>query len=128
MPRQFCKGTELNKKILAGVNLLADYTAATLGPRGRNVILKTESGNPVITKDGVTVASYVDLEDPFENVGAQVIKQVSAQTNTSAGDGTTTATVLARAILNQSQRYLVAGMSPIELQRGINLVDSKTFS
>ncbi len=121
LPRQFCKGTELNKKILAGVNLLADYTAATLGPRGRNVILKTESGNPVITKDGVTVASHVDLEDPFENVGAQVIKQVSAQTNTSAGDGTTTATVLARAILNQSQRYLVAGMSPIELQRGINL-------
>ena len=121
LPRQFCKGTELNKKILAGVNLLADYTAATLGPRGRNVILKTESGNPMITKDGVTVANHVDLEDPFENVGAQIIKQVSAQTNTSAGDGTTTATVLARAILNQSQRYLVAGMSPIELQRGINL-------
>ena len=121
MPRQFCKGTELNKKILTGVNLLADYTAATLGPRGRNVILKTENGNPVITKDGVTVANHVDLEDPFENVGAQVIKQVSAQTNTSAGDGTTTATVLARAILNQSQRYLVAGMSPIELQRGIGL-------
>ena len=121
MPRQFCKGTELNKKILAGVNLLADYTAATLGPRGRNVILKTENGNPMITKDGVTVANHVDLEDPFENVGAQIIKQVSAQTNTSAGDGTTTATVLARAILNQSQRYLVAGMSPIELQRGINL-------
>ena len=76
LPRQFCKGTELNKKILAGVNLLADYTAATLGPRGRNVILKTESGNPMITKYCVTVANHVDLEDPFENVGAQIIKQV----------------------------------------------------
>jgi len=121
MSKHYCKGTELNKKILTGVNLLADYTAATLGPRGRNVILKTPSGTPIITKDGVTVANHIDLEDPFENVGVQVIKQASAQTNTSAGDGTTTATVLARAILNQSQRHLAAGVSPIELNRGMAL-------
>jgi len=121
LSKHYCKGTDLNKKILTGVNLLADYTAATLGPRGRNVILKTPSGTPVITKDGVTVANHIDLEDPFENVGVQIIKQASAQTNASAGDGTTTATVLARAILNQSQRYIASGMSPIELNRGMAL-------
>ena len=109
MSKHYEHGTALSQKILNGVNLLADYTAATLGPRGRNVILQSADGKPIITKDGVTVARHVDLEDPFENVGAQIIKQASSQTNSAAGDGTTTATVLAREILEQSQRFLAAG-------------------
>ena len=120
MSKHYEHGTALSQKILNGVNLLADYTAATLGPRGRNVILQSADGKPIITKDGVTVARHVDVEDPFENVGAQIIKQASAQTNSAAGDGTTTATVLAREILEQSQRYLASGMSPIELKRGVD--------
>jgi len=110
----------LNQKILKGVNTLADNVATTLGPKGRNVILQEEGKRPIITKDGVTVAKFVELQDPFENVGAQVIKQASLQTNTNAGDGTTTATVLAREILNRSQKYLTAGASPTDLKRGIN--------
>jgi|TARA_B100000530_G_scaffold321429_1_gene255556 chaperonin GroEL len=120
LSKHYEHGTALSQKILNGVNLLADYTAATLGPRGRNVILQSADGKPIITKDGVTVARHVDVEDPFENVGAQIIKQASAQTNSAAGDGTTTATVLAREILEQSQRYLASGMSPIELKRGVD--------
>ena len=99
MSKEYSNGTDLSQKIMTGVNLLADYTAATLGPRGRNVILQADSGTPIITKDGVTVAKHVELDDPFENVGAQIIKQASSQTNSVAGDGTTTATVLAREIL-----------------------------
>ena len=112
-------GNELNEKILKGVNTLADYVAATYGPRGRNVILSQKDKRPLITKDGVTVASFVELEDPFENVGAQVIKQAAQVTNSNAGDGTTTSTVLARAILTHAQRHLAAGASPIEMRRGI---------
>ena len=96
MSKEYSNGTDLSQKIMTGVNLLADYTAATLGPRGRNVILQTVDGTPIITKDGVTVARHVELDDPFENVGAQIIKQAASQTNAVAGDGTTTATVLAR--------------------------------
>ncbi len=110
----------LNEKILNGVNTLADNVAATLGPKGRNVILQEKGKEPFITKDGVTVATFVHLEDEFENAAAQIIKQASSQTNTTAGDGTTTATVLARAILVQAQRYLSAGASPVELKRGID--------
>ena len=120
MSKEYSNGTDLSQKIMTGVNLLADYTAATLGPRGRNVILQTVDGTPIITKDGVTVARHVELDDPFENVGAQIIKQASSQTNSVAGDGTTTATVLAREILEQSQRYLASGMSPVELKRGMD--------
>ena len=112
-------GNELNEKILQGVNTLADYVAATYGPRGRNVILSQKEKRPLITKDGVTVATFVELEDPFENVGAQVIKQAAQVTNSNAGDGTTTSTVLARAILTHAQRHLAAGASPIEMRRGI---------
>ena len=96
-------GQELNSKVLAGANKLADLVACTLGPRGNNVILKQKDGMPIITKDGVTVSKFVDLDDPFENAGAQILKQASSQTNTNAGDGTTTSTVLARELLNQSQ-------------------------
>jgi chaperonin GroEL len=121
MTKYYKKGNALNEKILKGMNTLADNVGATLGPKGRNVILYDKKQNvPVITKDGVTVAKFVELEDPFENVGVQILKQAAEQSATTAGDGTTTATVLARGILNRAQKYLAAGMSPIELKRGMD--------
>jgi chaperonin GroEL len=113
-------GSSLNGKILKGVNKLADAVSATLGPKGRNVIIHSKGKNPIITKDGVTVANAVEFEDPFENLGAQVLKQVSAVTAQEAGDGTTTATVLARAIVVKAQKYITAGASPVELKRGMD--------
>jgi len=118
--KQFESGRKLNEKILAGANKLAAAVGATLGPRGRNVILKGSNTKPIITKDGVTVARFFDLEDPFENLGVQVIKQASESTNTLAGDGTTTSTILARAILEKAQTHLVTDVSPIEIKRGID--------
>lgn len=120
MSKVYSSHSTLNEKILKGVDTLADNVAATLGPKGRNVILKTKEGNPVITKDGVTVAKFVELDDPFENLGAQVIKQASQVTNSNAGDGTTTATVLAREIVRKAQKYIAAGASPVELKRGMD--------
>lgn len=120
MSKVYSSNSTLNEKILKGVDTLADNVAATLGPKGRNVILKTKEGNPVITKDGVTVAKFVELDDPFENLGAQVIKQASQVTNNNAGDGTTTATVLAREIVRQAQKYIAAGASPVEIKRGMD--------
>jgi len=117
---KFNSRRDLNEKVLSGVNTLADNVAATLGPKGRNVILQEKGKEPFITKDGVTVATFVHLDDEFENAAAQIIKQASSQTNTAAGDGTTTATVLARAILVQAQKFLSAGASPVELKRGID--------
>jgi chaperonin GroEL len=119
--KHYKSGRKLNEAIMNGVDKLADAVGATLGPRGRNVILKNHNQRPLITKDGVTVARFVEFEDPFEDLGAQVIKQASEVTNATAGDGTTTATVLARAILQKSQTHLVTGASPIELKRGIDL-------
>ena len=113
-------GNNLNSKILSGVNKLADAVSTTLGPKGRNVILQAKGKNPVITKDGVTIANFLELEDPFENVGAQVIKQASSVTATEAGDGTTTSTVLARSIIVNAQKYITAGASPVELKRGMD--------
>lgn len=110
----------LNEKLLNGVNKLADNVATTLGPKGRNVILQEKGKDPFITKDGVTVSVFVHLEDEFENAAAQILKQAASETNTVAGDGTTTATVLAREIFSQAQKYLTAGASPIELKRGID--------
>jgi chaperonin GroEL len=121
LSRAYNSETELQQKIMNGVNTLADNVASTLGPRGRNVLLQEKGQMPFITKDGVTVAHFVSLEDPFENAAAQVIKQAAIQTNSDAGDGTTTATVLARAILREAQRYIASGVSPIELQRGIDV-------
>ena len=119
--KHYNQGFSLNQKILEGVDILADNVATTLGPRGRNVALYHKEQNvPVITKDGVTVAKFIELEDPFQNLGAQVIKQAAEQSVANAGDGTTTATVLARAILKGSQRYLTSGVSPVELKRGID--------
>ena len=120
MTKVYDNNKTLNEKILKGVNTLANNVAATLGPKGRNVILQSKEGRPIITKDGVTVAKFVELEDPFENLGAQVVKQASSVTNTTAGDGTTTATVLARAILEYSQKHLAAGASPVDMKRGMD--------
>jgi chaperonin GroEL len=119
--KHYDNGTSLGEKILRGVNQLADNVASTLGPRGRNVILQEPGGNPIITKDGVTVAQFVNFEDPFENAAAAVIKQAAAQTNSMAGDGTTTATVLAREVLREAQRYIASGASPVELKRGMDI-------
>ena len=119
--KNFESGRKLNEKILDGVRKLADAVGTTLGPRGRNVIIKGHNTRPIITKDGVTVAKFVDLADPFENLGAQIIKQASESTNSNAGDGTTTATVLARAIMEKAQIHLSSGVSPIELKRGIDI-------
>ena len=120
MTKHLDSDQSLHRKLLSGVNKLADNVAATLGPKGRNVILQGKNGIPVITKDGVTVANFLNLDCPFENVGAQIIKHAASQTNTTAGDGTTTSTVLARAILDKSQKYLATGASPIELKRGMD--------
>lgn len=119
MTKHYDSGTEMIRRILEGVNTLADNVASTLGPRGRNVILQENKKRPIITKDGVTVADFIDLEDPISNAGAQIIKQAAAQTNIDAGDGTTTATVLARAILVESQKFISSGVPPTELRRGI---------
>jgi len=120
MSREYDDNQSLQQKIIRGANILADNVASTLGPRGRNVLLQEKGKTPFITKDGVTVAAFVSLDDPFENAGAQIIKQAAVETNNCAGDGTTTSTVLARAILSESQRYIASGISPIELQRGID--------
>jgi chaperonin GroEL len=119
--KHYTQGQALNQKILEGVDILADNVATTLGPRGRNVALyHKEQNTPVITKDGVTIAKFIELDDPFQNLGAQVIKQAAEETVNAAGDGTTTATVLSRAILKGAQKYLTAGVSPVELKRGID--------
>ena len=119
--KHYNQGQTLNQKILEGVDILADNVATTLGPRGRNVALyNKEQDTPVITKDGVTIAKVITLDDPFQNLGAQVIKQAAEETVNSAGDGTTTATVLSRAILKEAQRYCTAGVSPVELKRGMD--------
>ena len=121
MGREYDDNQTLQQKIIKGANTLADNVASTLGPRGRNVLLQEKGKQPFITKDGVTVAHFVALDDPFENAGAQVIRQAAIETNNVAGDGTTTSTVLARAILRESQKFIATGASPVELQRGIDL-------
>ena len=120
MSKVYSSNLDLQQRLLNGVNKLADNVAVTLGPKGRNVILSRKEGSPVITKDGVTVANFVDLEDPIENAGAKILKQAASETNSHAGDGTTTSTVLAREIIRNSQKYLIAGSSPIELKRGMD--------
>src|ERR671923_62975 len=105
--------------VLRGVNALADAVKVTLGPKGRNVILDKKFGSPLITKDGVTVAKEIELKDPMENMGAQMVKEVASKTSDTAGDGTTTATVLAQAIFREGAKNVVAGANPMELKRGI---------
>ena len=113
-------GDSARKKMLAGVNVLADAVKATLGPKGRNVIIEKSFGAPTITKDGVSVAKEIELEDRFENMGAQLVKDVASRANDDAGDGTTTATVLAQAIVNEGYKAVAAGMNPMDLKRGID--------
>jgi len=128
MSRAYDNKQDLQQKIMSGANLLTDNVASTLGPKGRNVLLKEKGKEPFITKDGVTVARFVALEDPFENAGAEIIRQAATQTNDDAGDGTTTSTVLARAILRESQKFIASGVSPIELQRGIDIAVKEVVS
>ena len=113
-------GNDARVKMLAGVNILADAVKVTLGPKGRNVILDKAFGAPTITKDGVSVAREIELEDKFENMGAQMVKEVASKANDAAGDGTTTATVLAQAIVNEGLKAVAAGMNPMDLKRGID--------
>src|SRR5512138_599579 len=111
---------EARAKVLRGVNVLADAVTVTLGPKGRNVVLEKSWGAPNVTKDGVTVAKEIELPDKFENMGAQVVKEVASKTSDVAGDGTTTATVLARAIFTEGAKMVAAGHDPMSLKRGID--------
>jgi len=113
-------GNDARAKILRGVNILAGAVKVTLGPKGRNVVIDKSFGGPTITKDGVTVAKEIELEDKFENMGAQMVKEVASKANDEAGDGTTTATVLAQAIVNEGLKSIAAGMNPMDLKRGID--------
>jgi chaperonin GroEL len=119
MAKQIIYGEQSRQAILRGVNQLADAVKVTLGPKGRNVILDRKFGSPTITKDGVTVAKEIDLKDPLENMGAQMVREVASKTSDTAGDGTTTATVLAQAIYREGAKNVVAGANPMELKRGI---------
>ena len=121
MPAKIVRfGQESREKILKGVNVLADAVNVTLGPKGRNVVLEKSYGAPTVTKDGVTVAKEIELEDKFENMGAQMVKEVASKTSDVAGDGTTTATVLARAIFTEGIKMVAAGHNPMALKRGID--------
>src|SRR5690606_25191777 len=111
---------EARQRMLKGVNVLANAVKVTLGPKGRNVVLEKSFGAPTVTKDGVSVAKEITLEDKFENMGAQMVKEVASQTSDAAGDGTTTATVLAQAILREGLKAVAAGFNPMDLKRGID--------
>ena len=118
--KQVLFGNDARSRMVNGVNVLADAVKVTLGPKGRNVVLERAFGGPTITKDGVSVAKEVELKDKFENMGAQMVKEVASKTSDNAGDGTTTATVLAQAIVDEGMKYVSAGMSPMDLKRGID--------
>jgi chaperonin GroEL len=113
--------TDARERLLRGVDILANAVKVTLGPKGRNVVLDKSFGAPRITKDGVTVAKEVELADKFENMGAQMVKEVASRTSTLAGDGTTTTTVLAQAIVREGVKAVAAGLNPMDLKRGIDM-------
>ena len=119
MAKEIKYGAEARKALESGVNQLADTVRVTLGPKGRNVVLAKSYGAPLITNDGVTIAKDIELEDAFENMGAAVVKEVATKTNDVAGDGTTTATVLAQAMINEGMKNLAAGANPIVLRKGM---------
>ena len=119
MAKQICYGEDARKKLESGINQLADTVKITLGPKGRNVVLEKKFGAPLITNDGVTIAKEVELEDPFENMGAQLVKEVATKTNDVAGDGTTTATVLAQALVREGLKNIAAGANPMIVKKGI---------
>src|SRR6266567_1624016 len=120
MAKQIVTGENSRQAILRGVNILADAVKITLGPKGRNVVIDKKFGAPTVTKDGVTVAKEIELEDPLENMGAQMVKEVATKTSDNAGDGTTTATVLAQAIFREGLKNVTAGTNPMALKRGID--------
>jgi chaperonin GroEL len=120
--------TDARNRMLKGVNILADAVKVTLGPKGRNVVIEKSFGAPRITKDGVSVAKEIELEDKFENMGAQMVKEVASRTNDEAGDGTTTATVLAQAIVKEGMKSVAAGMNPMDLKRGIDMATAKVVA
>ena len=120
MAKQIVTGENSRQAILRGVNILADAVKVTLGPKGRNAVIEKKFGSPIITKDGVTVAKEIELQDALENMGAQMVREVASKTSDVAGDGTTTATVLAQAIFREGVRTVAAGASPMALKRGID--------
>src|SRR5450830_516619 len=121
MAKQIVTGEASRQAILRGVNALADAVKITLGPKGRNAVIEKKFGAPIITKDGVTVAKEIELRDPLENMGAQMVREVASKTSDIAGDGTTTATVLAQAIFREGAKNVTAGANPMELKRGIDI-------
>ena len=114
-------GTDARERMLRGVDILANAVKVTLGPKGRNVVIDKSFGAPRTTKDGVTVAKEIELEDKFENMGAQMVREVASKTSDTAGDGTTTATVLTQAIVREGAKYVSAGMNPMDLKRGVEM-------
>src|SRR6201994_2489430 len=121
MAKQLFFETDARNKLKKGVDTLANAVKVTLGPKGRNVVIEKKFGAPSITKDGVSVAKEIELEDPLENIGAQMVKEVASKTSDLAGDGTTTATVLAQAIVREGAKAVAAGLNPMDLKRGIDL-------
>ena len=117
MAKQIIYGEDARKALMSGVNQLADTVKITLGPKGRNVVLDKKFGAPLITNDGVTIAKEIELDDPFENMGAQLVKEVSVKTNDVAGDGTTTATLLAQAIVREGMKNVTAGANPMVVRQ-----------
>src|SRR6195952_3466653 len=120
MSKELRFSEDARSSILRGVNVLANAVKVTLGPKGRNVVIEKSFGAPLITKDGVTVAKEIELENKFENMGAQMVKEVASKTNDDAGDGTTTATVLAQAIFREGAKVVTAGINPMAIKRGID--------
>ena len=120
MPKIIKFNNEARAKMLKGVDTLANTVKTTLGPKGRNVVIDKSYGAPRTTKDGVTVAKEIELEDKFENMGAQMVKEVASKTNDNAGDGTTTVSILAQAIVGEGIKYVTAGMNPMDIKRGID--------
>ena len=125
MAKELKYGEDARAALMAGVDKLADTVRVTLGPKGRNVVLEKSYGAPTITNDGVTIAKEIELEDGFENMGAQLIREVASKTNDVAGDGTTTATVLAQAMIHEGMRNLAAGANPIVLRKGMKKATDK---
>lgn len=119
MAKQIAYGEEARKSLMRGIDQLADTVKITLGPKGRNVVLDKKYGAPLITNDGVTIAKEIELDDPFENMGAQLVKEVSIKTNDVAGDGTTTATLLAQALVREGLKNVAAGANPMIVRKGI---------
>src|SRR4051794_35008495 len=120
-PKDLKFSNEARNKMLRGVDLLANAVKVTLGPKGRNVVMEKSFGSPRMTKDGVTVAKEIELPDKFENMGAQMVREVASKTSDAAGDGTTTATVLAQAIVREGAKAVAASMNPMDLKRGIDM-------